>query len=251
MLKQGHQQQDPRKVQRYTQVQQEQRRYIPPGYPQNRSEQVTTQGARPGARLRLQTGPQVTTQEATNRPNDREGTDDESNGAHMNNFDLRPEGATRNVETDKQFDGVNLDPTRKSELKAAMNYLYTQGDGMPQCQSMQVAIKRILQNKIFKSVKFLPRNSKLFKYPDFVDGTNESAVKIVNGLLGKMNLSHYNIREKTQFWITYNELFRQYFTEHRSATAEGLKRVFFDNALGKRSRIIHLSAIQRHGKNQF
>ena len=122
---------------------------------------------------------------------------------------------------------------------------------MTSCQSMQVTIKQVLQNKIFKSVKFLPRNNNMFKYPNFVDGTNESAVKIVNGLLGKMNLSHYNIREKTQFWITYNELFRQYFTEHRSATAEGLKRVYFDNALGKRSRIIHLSAIQRHGENQF
>ena len=214
MLKQGQQPQDPRRLQRYTQVQQEQRQYIPPAY----------------------------RQEATNRTNDRVRTDDVSNGALMmtNNFDLQPEGATRNVETDKQFDGVNLDPTRKSELKAAMNYLYTQGDGMPQSQSMQVAIKRILQNKIFKSVKFLPRNSKLFKYPDFVYGTNESAVQIVNGLLGKMNLSHYNIREKTQFWITYNELFRQYFTEHRSATSEGLKRVFFDNVLGKRSQIIQL-----------
>ena len=240
MLKQGQQPQDPRKLQRYTQVQQEQRRYIPPAYHQNRPEQVTTQGAtgRPGARL--QTRPQVTTQEATNRPSDRVRTDDESNDACMNNFDLQPEGATRNVETDKRLDEVNLDPTQKSELKAEMNYLYQQGDGMTSCQSMQVAIKRILQNKIFKSVKFLPRNSKLFKYPDFVDGTNESAVKIVNGLLGKMNLSHYNIREKTQFWITYNELFRQYFTEHRSATAEGLKRVFFDNVLGKRSQIIQL-----------
>ena len=158
----------------------------------------------------------------------------------MNNFDLQPEGATRNVETDKRLDEVNLDPTRKGELKAEMNYLYQQGNGMTSCQSMQVTIKRILQNKIFKSVKFLPRNSKLFKYPNFVDGTNESAVQIANGLLGKMNLSHYNIREKTQFWITYNELFCQYFTEHRSATAEGLKRVFFDNVLGKRSQVIQL-----------
>ena len=146
---------------------------------------------------------------------------------------------------------MNLDPTRKGELKAEMNYLYQQGDGMMSCQSMQVTIKRILQNKIFKSVKVLPRNNNMFKYPDFVEGTKESAVQIANGLLGKMKLSHYNIRQKTRFWITYNELFRQYFTEHSSATAEGLKRVFFDNALGKRYQNIHLCAIQRNGVNKF
>ena len=75
----------------------------------------------------------------------------------------------------------------------------------------------------------------MFKYPDFVEGMakKEKTVIIVNGVLDKMNLSHYNVAQKTRFWITYGELFRDLFTHHRSATQESLKRVFLEQTQGK------------------
>ena len=148
-------------------------------------------------------------------------------------------GVTRCVTTTevkkKGGNQVALTPRRRGELTAEMNYLYQKADGLPSCQSMQVTIKRTLQEKIFKSVKFLPKNNNKFKYPDWVEGVEkkEATVLIVNGVLAKMNLDGYTVKQKTRFWITYSELFRQFFTEHRSATQESLKRVFFDSALGK------------------
>jgi len=152
---------------------------------------------------------------------------------------LPQDGATRCVTTTevekRGGQQIALTPRKKGELAAEMNYLYQKADGMPSCQSMQVTIKRTLQEKIFKSVKFLPKNNTKFKYPDWVEGVErkEATVLIVNGVLKKMNLENYSVKQKTRFWITYSELFRQFFTEHRSATQESLKRVFFDNALGK------------------
>ena len=72
---------------------------------------------------------------------------------------------------------------------------------------MQVAIKRTLQEKIFKSVKFLPKNNNKFKYPDWVEGVEkkEATVLIVNGVLENMNLEgYYTVKQKTHFWITYS-----------------------------------------------
>ena len=161
----------------------------------------------------------------------QEQTTFEKNVEDVSPCNLEPEGATQFVPTD----ALKEDSRTKGELSAEMNYLYQQGSGMLSSQSMQVAIKRVLQEKIFKSVKFLPRNNTMFKYPDFVEGMakKEKTVIIVNGVLDKMNLSHYNVAQKTRFWITYGELFRDLFTHHRSATQESLKRVFLEQTQGK------------------
>ena len=155
----------------------------------------------------------------------------------VNRYNQQPDGTTRCVATEdnKHDQPHNHHPLKKHELMAQMNFLYQEGSGMSQSKSMQVAIKRVLQEKIFKSVKFLPRNTQLYKYADFVNGMNklDATVTIINGVLDKLNLAHYNVQQKTRFWITYHEFFRQLFTEHRSATQECIKRVFFDTGLGE------------------
>jgi hypothetical protein len=168
--------------------------------------------------------------------------------AEVDRFNLQPEGATQCVATDDKNQNIQHgEPLKNHELMAQMNFLYQEGSGMSQNKSMQVAIKRVLQEKIFKSVKFLPRNTQLYKYADFVNGMKkkDATVTIVNGVLHKLNLSHYNVQQKTRFWITYNEYFRQLFTEHRSATQECLKRIFFDTELGELLRICFNLKIKR------
>ena len=177
-------------------------------------------------------------QQPENTPHDEEQVRWEDGRAELHRSILPTEGVTQCVTTTeprKRGERIILTPRKKGELAAEMNYMYQNADGMPSCQSMRVTIKRTLQEKIFKSVKFLPKNNTMFKYPDWVEGVEkkEATVLIVNGVLGKMNLSHYTVKQKTLFWITYGELFRQFFTEHRSATQESLKRIFFDSALGE------------------
>ncbi len=177
--------------------------------------------------------PQVTRNMSVLEEEQRKKGDEEETLSH---YTMQPHGATQNFLSDAGTKHMSQHQLRKKrETEAEMNYLYQEGDGMISSQSMQVTIKRVLQEKIFRSVKFLPRNNNRFKYPDFVNGmaNKEKTVIIINGVLDKMNLSHYSVAQKTRFWITYGEIFRDFFTQHRSSTQESLKRIFFDNSVGK------------------
>ncbi len=102
--------------------------------------------------------------------------------------------------------------------------MYEEEEGFRVCENVKNAIRVAVNEKLVKSLKFLPRSGTGYRILDFVNGKGKM-VAICNWLLEEMNYN-YSWQNKIRFWNTYHQWIRKQVTNHRSNVSTKLKEKF-------------------------
>ncbi len=148
--------------------------------------------------------------------------------------------STPQMEQDESFDSEDLEQDRDDDVCDAENetstvsshardirvqeLMYEEEEGFRVCENVKNAIRVAVNEKLVKSLKFLPRSGTGYRILDFVNGKGKM-VAICNWLLEEMNYS-YSWQNKIRFWNTYHQWIRKQVTNHRSNVSTKLKEKF-------------------------
>ena len=140
---------------------------------------------------------------------------------------------TMNQEEDGSFDEEDLEQDRDEDTETEsgnardlhlQELMYQEEEGFRVCENVKNAIRVAVNEKLVKTLKFLPRSGMNYRVLDFVNGKGKM-VAICNWLLMEMNYD-YSWENKVRFWNTYHQWVRKQVTNHRSNVSTKLKERF-------------------------
>lgn len=146
---------------------------------------------------------------------------------------------TMNQEEDGSFDEEDLEQDRDEDTETEsgnardlhlQELMYQEEEGFRVCENVKNAIRVAVNEKLVKTLKFLPRSGMNYRVLDFVNGKGKM-VAICNWLLMEMNYD-YSWENKVRFWNTYHQWVRKQVTNHRSNVSTKLKERFL-KSIGK------------------